>query len=82
MAEKVSNEDYGLDVKIKTESENDFLPKQGDNKKKNFYSKQLIPVISVNTWVVMHLNSSNTSEQSTKVLHILVTNAHCMRTTP
>ena len=34
MAEKVSNEDYGLDVKIKTERENDFLPKQGHNKKK------------------------------------------------
>jgi len=34
MAEKVSNADYGLDVKIETESENDFLPKQGYNKKK------------------------------------------------
>ena len=58
-----------------------FCPNKGIIKKK-LYSKQLIPVISVNTWVVMHLNSSNTSEQSTKVLHILVTNAHCMRTTP
>ena len=33
MAEKVSNADYGLDVKIKTESENDFLLQQGHNKK-------------------------------------------------